>query len=374
MGGTQHARGLTVEDTLDLIKSVDRRTQSPNGEAFSARFHLYDYSYIKRSAALRQLTTQLHKLSAPLTRSQLLRSLLKGTVRELELRADYVVVRNNIRLFYLGGNQTRAVKLYTRSDAARRSLAAEVAARKRVEDVGGLCFRTPEVYTVAAGETPPYLIEEHIVGRAATFRRDQHLLLNIVDSMFRIYGCTCLEYRPYEAVIGKAREQAIYNGLAVLELKTALTPVLARFFAAASRCLIPVSFAHRDFALGNIMITPDGPVVIDWELAGAGYPVVFDLWRPLRKLPNSQQGFRDAYLARIEANMQVLPKLPSEIMPARFQAALYELRRVAVGRSALRIGKKELAAVKRNTTRALRNAAELVPEHLGELKNTITGA
>lgn len=192
---------------------------------------------------------------------------------ELGLPDARIRVKNNIRVFYrsaegIGPNGPGSItaKIGVPSLFGSGSLGREIRARRCIEN-GRLPIRVPRIYRYD-GRRLRWLEEEYISPNAAASETDTARAF-LDHCAERFYGASV---RPREL-----KRSLAGTGILYADVETILADAGVRMPNGLDRAEWPVALGHGDLSVGNMLLRPDGGVVlIDWEKFGRT-PVAWDL-------------------------------------------------------------------------------------------------
>ena len=241
---------------------------------------------------------EIPRLSALPTQA-LLRARFLDEKVELPVAASAVLFESNIRSFYVSGTGTSIKILGAVRDPAE--FRRDVTIRREVARSGTV--RVPHVFGEDLSGPSPYILEELVFGRKAEEKRDRDLLLNrFVPQICGMYKAFGIGIEPFSAYFDA---DAIRERIASVELPPewrlewdCRDDLIRRLDGLASvhDQGAPVSLGHGDLAVGNLIISPAGEiVVVDWELARR-MPMALDFRKLLLTIPGIWRSFA-AWLA-----------------------------------------------------------------------------
>lgn len=201
---------------------------------------------------------------------------LRFDFREVSITPDVILVKRNLRLFYMDAGVT--AKIPKRESPAK--IVTEIRVRKSVLEPQSI-FQVPRIQS--HGSQMDWYVEPLLSGRVSNERDCSLLMTKLFPDLVRHYennfrGFTSCSKIPLGEQLSRARSSEN-----------------AGFVDEWLERDVLISFCHGDLELHNIFITEENGVVpIDWDSAGDG-PVVADV-ASLALLNLESTGFWDRWL------------------------------------------------------------------------------
>lgn len=169
-----------------------------------------------------------------------------------EITPDVILVKRNIRVFYLGQGLT--AKISRKKGPGKVS--TEIAFRTSVVEPQGI-FQGPRLIT--HGEDQDWYLEELVKGRIANTKDHKMLEQALFPKLAQHYDCNRLENAPFSTTQLGARLKRLCDQRTVATIDDWL-----------ERNVL-ISQCHGDLELHNIfMVDGERPVPVDWDTAGLG--------------------------------------------------------------------------------------------------------
>ena len=181
-----------------------------------------------------------------------------------ERQPDQILLSSRMRLVERANEV-----VHTLPRGSERDVRAEIDARR------GLPPSIPVPTLLGSDRSVPYFTERYLEGQPAGHPEDvPERYLRIYEVLLALYEATVGPTRPTEEVVGRR----------LSGMETASDPVLEEARSWVDRESLPTVFrtcdVHGDLHSMNVLITEDGPFLLDWEDRRRDLAVV-DLLRPL---------------------------------------------------------------------------------------------
>ena len=180
-----------------------------------------------------------------------------------------------LRGFYTAAGLTVRVQPAKLTDPERDGIARCVAAARLIgAHRPDLMPRMLDHGTVARGRLG-YLVEEAVAGTTPRGPRQvSAAMVRVATELFAIQQAIGIDSRRLSALAEPEFPARWRSVVAHGHVRDALGAQVERLIARDA--MLEVSFTHGDLVSSNVLDTPRGPVLIDWEYAGE-QPIVFDL-------------------------------------------------------------------------------------------------
>lgn len=218
----------------------------------------------------------------------LLKSRLVGNRLVIPSGADAIQLKANgarLRAFYFGGRGLRqTIKIVDRRSPLAARAEREIDVRRRLEALNTITI--PGIERVDYDDSHVFVVEQLVVGRRFSGRRDRRLFLDaVLPELAATYRAAGLRYEPIGRHLAQdllARAEALLDGVAgASAFLTELRRVVSDDRPAA------VGLCHGDLLPSNIGVAGARAYLFDWEMAGDGV-IAFDLLRLALKYPRTR--------------------------------------------------------------------------------------
>jgi len=201
------------------------------------------------------------------------------------------------------------LKIVQADSPAGERMHPELALREKLAELGTV--HIPQMTRSFEQDGFIYLIEEIIIGRRFSVRRDaQAYIAQGLQQMLATYKKFGIRYEPLSA----------HFDAAIPERLRGLTGIGPSFVAAAEKAFarnadIPVSLCHGDLLPSNMCIGAGKFYLLDWDRSFEG-AIVLDLLRLPLKYPARHNGITAAVLAALETELGSAPGVAADQLTA----------------------------------------------------------
>ena len=219
----------------------------------------------------------------------------------LPSNADVILLRANISLFYL--QDAIRIKINVGNpERPAEGLKTEYALRKRVEKMDLL--KVPRLLEGRFEENSSFLMDEVIPGRLLTWEDQgaEAVFRRLIPDIWKYYQSVGIEWMtPGER--GDDVDKVIHEYTQALEAKPEICfPFDLKKIEGFRDRILPCAQIHGDLAIHNIIVSPDGDFLVDWESSTFDYLIrdfhkllIIDEWhldrqiRPLMEIEIEEQ-------------------------------------------------------------------------------------
>lgn len=247
-----------------------------------------------------------------------LRGIVKGLILmvsseriKMPIRAQAVLVKNNVRAFYPNAPQPFSTKMLISRIRIPEDMRNEISVRADMERQNTL--KIPKILGSDLSFNPPFFCEEIIWGERPFPDIDDKIMSEVLSpELWRTYQRNGIEFKPLQDVYDWGGflddfstsinripwENSYGDRRSFLDNVAGLT---------RSRDCLHYALGHGDLCPGNFIVTAKNDVyVVDWEQARER-PIVFDLYEILMEFPSSIRYFQKEFENISASNTRVIP-------------------------------------------------------------------